>query len=121
VRDFVGIVSRVAQLTPTTKGVWIRLDEDEGIRFQAGQYINLEIPGEHASRAFSLASPPSLGSEIELNIRKVPGGKATTWVHETLKAGDSVHLTGPYGRFFVRKSAHMPMIFLAGGSGLSSP
>jgi phenol hydroxylase P5 protein len=28
---------------------------------------------------------------------------------------------GPYGRFFVRKSAPVPMIFLAGGSGLSSP
>ena len=30
-------------------------------------------------------------------------------------------LNGPYGRFFVRKSARTPSIFVAGGSGLSSP
>jgi phenol hydroxylase P5 protein len=35
--------------------------------------------------------------------------------------GDRVNLTGPYGRFFVRKSAQVPTLFLAGGSGLSSP
>ena len=32
-----------------------------------------------------------------------------------------MQLSGPYGRFFVRKSAGMPSLFLAGGSGLSSP
>jgi phenol hydroxylase P5 protein len=121
VRDFMGVVSRMAQLTPTIKGIWIKVNDDEGVRFQAGQYINLEIPGEHSRRAFSLASSPSLSNEIELNIRKVPGGVATTWVHESLQEGDSVLLSGPYGRFFVRKSAQVPMIFLAGGSGLSSP
>src|SRR3546814_17085446 len=35
--------------------------------------------------------------------------------------GDPIRVTGPFGRFFVRKSAQMPMIFMAGGSGLSSP
>ncbi|HNG81196.1 MAG TPA: phenol hydroxylase, partial [Burkholderiaceae bacterium] len=34
---------------------------------------------------------------------------------------DRVKLAGPYGRFFVRKSAGMHSLFLAGGSGLSSP
>lgn len=121
VRDFTGTVSRIENLTPTVKGVWIRLDDAEGMRFQAGQYINLAIPGEGSRRAFSLAGPPARGDEIELNVRLVPGGKATTWIHETLRVGDAVALAGPYGRFFVRKSAQLPTIFLAGGSGLSSP
>jgi phenol hydroxylase P5 protein len=42
-------------------------------------------------------------------------------VHQNQKAGDRVTLSGPYGRFFVRKSAPEAMIFMAGGSGLSSP
>lgn len=121
VRDFSGIVSRIQNLTPTIKGVWIQLDEPDGIRFQAGQYINLHITGDETIRAFSLANAPSSGREIELNIRLVPGGKATTWIHNELKVGDPVQLAGPYGRFFVRKSANVPPIFLAGGSGLSSP
>jgi len=30
-------------------------------------------------------------------------------------------VSGPYGRFFVHKSANVPSLFMAGGSGLSSP
>ena len=120
-QDFAGTVSRIENLSPTIKGVWIKLDDAAGIRFQAGQYINLHLPGENTSRAFSLANPPSASGEIELNIRRVPGGQVTSWIHDTLQVGDRVKLSGPYGRFFVRKSAGLPHLFLAGGSGLSSP
>lgn len=125
VQDYRGTVSRIQDLTPTVKGIWIELDTPTRIVFQAGQYINLVVPGEAQSRAFSIASAPAVSGEIELNIRRVPGGVATGWVHDTLKAGDSVRFSGPYGRFFVRQSAHqagqLPYLFLAGGSGLSSP
>ncbi|MNC46312.1 Phenol hydroxylase P5 protein [compost metagenome] len=42
-------------------------------------------------------------------------------MHEQLKVGDRLTISGPYGRFFVKKSADVPVIFMAGGSGLSSP
>ena len=119
VQDYDGTVTRIETLTPTIKGVWIRLDAP--IRFQAGQYVNLELPGGIGSRAFSIASPPSASGEVELNIRIVPGGQGTTYVHDTMRAGERVRITGPYGRFFVKKSAHVPVLFMAGGSGLSSP
>ena len=121
VRDYHGVVSRIEDLTPTIKGIWIKLDEGETLDFQAGQYVNLNLPGELGFRAFSLASAPSAGKEIELNIRIVPGGAGTTWIHQTLRVGDRLTLTGPYGRFFVRRSASLPSLFMAGGSGLSSP
>jgi phenol/toluene 2-monooxygenase (NADH) P5/A5 len=121
IRDFAGRVARIEDLTPTIKGVWIELDGAEGIHFQAGQYVNLALPGEIGSRAFSIASVPAECNLIELNVRRVPGGAGTAYIHEQLAAGDPVKLTGPYGRFFVRKSANLPMIFFAGGSGLSSP
>lgn len=120
VRDFAGTVSRIETLTPTIKGVWIKLD-GAGMHFQAGQYINLQLPDGIGSRAFSVASAPADGSEIELNIRIVPGGRGTAYVHEQLRVGERVSITGPYGRFFVKKSADLPVIFMAGGSGLSSP
>lgn len=119
VQDYDGEVIRIEELTPTIKGLWLRLDTP--MRFQAGQYVNLELPGDIGTRAFSIASAPSSDGEVELNIRIVPGGKGTTYVHEELKAGDRLRITGPYGRFFVKKSAQMPLIFMAGGSGLSSP
>ncbi|MCK9984191.1 MAG: phenol/toluene 2-monooxygenase (NADH) P5/A5 [Azoarcus sp.] len=121
VRDFAGTVTRIETLTPTIKGVWIKLDDPQGMRFQAGQYINLQLPDGIGSRAFSVASAPSDAGEIELNIRIVPGGQGTRYVHETLRVGDRTKISGPYGRFFVKKSAQVPVVFMAGGSGLSSP
>lgn len=121
VRDFTGRVSRMEDLTPTIKGVWITLDDPDGMAFQAGQYIHLELPDGIGARAFSVASAPRDAREIELNIRIVPGGRGTTHVHESMRVGDAVRICGPYGRFFVKKSADVPVLFLAGGSGLSSP
>jgi phenol/toluene 2-monooxygenase (NADH) P5/A5 len=122
VRDFAATVTRIDDLTPTIKAIHLQIDAP--IDFQAGQYVQLEIPGIGQSRAFSIANDPAdvtASRHIELNVRKLPGGAGTTWLHEQLKAGDSLRLTGPYGRFFVRESAQMPMLFMAGGSGLSSP
>lgn len=118
VEDYEGTVTSLDDLTPTIKGVTIELDRP--FDFQAGQYINIAVPGEAQRRAFSIANGPD-GTRIELNIRQVPGGKGTAWIHEGLRVGDKVALGGPYGRFFVRRSADLPVLFLAGGSGLSSP
>ena len=120
IADFTGTVARLGMLTPTIKGVWLEVDGDR-VAFQAGQYINLSLPGLEHPRAFSIASAPSEGDFLELNIRLVERGAATTFIHETLKLGDTVTFTAPLGRFFVRKSAPEPIMILAGGSGLSSP
>lgn len=123
VQDYAGEVVRLEDLTPTIKGVWIALDAP--IVFQAGQHISLRIGDGGATRSFSIAGTPAEAGLIELNIRHVPGGRGTGWVHEELQVGDRVSLAGPYGRFFVRKQAHQAegtaYLFLAGGSGLSSP
>ncbi|MGE5471583.1 MAG: NADH:ubiquinone reductase (Na(+)-transporting) subunit F [Bacteroidota bacterium] len=119
VEDYSGEVVRIESLTPTIKGIWLKLDRS--MHFQAGQYINLEIPALGGqSRAFSLANAPQ-DDLIELNVRIVPGGQVTGWLHNELKVGEKLKLTGPYGRFFVKKSANLPLVFMAGGSGLSSP
>ncbi len=122
VRDFHTSVSRIEDLTPTIKAIFIKLDST--IHFQAGQYVQIHLPGLETSRAFSIANSPaqiSATGELELNVRLLPGGEVTSYIHEQLKVGDNLRISGPYGRFFVRKSAPEPMLFFAGGSGLSSP
>jgi phenol hydroxylase P5 protein len=121
VRDFAATVSRIEDLTPTIKAIHLQLDK--AIDFQAGQYVQVEIPGV-GRRAFSIANHPAdvnAMKSIELNVRKLPGGAGTTWLHEQLKPGERLSVAGPYGRFFVRESANRPLLFMAGGSGLSSP
>jgi phenol hydroxylase P5 protein len=116
-QDFNARVVEARMLTPTIRGLW--LETDKPLDFQAGQYVMLQVPGIGA-RAFSIASAPG-DACIELHVRKVEGGAATTWLHEQLQVGQQLQLTAPFGRFFVRKSASKPVLLLAGGSGLSSP
>ena len=121
VRDYVAVVTKIEQFTPRIKGIFLAL-EDDGLDFQAGQYLNINIPGlDSAPRAFSIASPPSSKNLIELNVALIPGGEGTSYLHSDLNVGDELSFSGPYGHFFVRTSAPEPKIFLAGGSGLSSP
>jgi len=119
VQDFRAVVSRIEELSPTIKGVHLKLDRP--MAFQSGQYINLQVPGIEGTRAFSLANPPSRPDEVELHVRLVDGGAATGYIHRELQVGDAVELSGPYGQFFVRSSQTGDLIFIAGGSGLSSP
>lgn len=119
VEDYRATVVAIEALSPTIKGITLALDRD--MAFQAGQYVNLEIPGLGATRAFSIANPPSRPDTVELHVRRVEGGAGTGWVHDQLQVGDSVALSGPYGQFFVRSSDVKDVIFIAGGSGLSSP
>lgn len=119
IQDHTGVVARIEDLTPTIKGIWIDLDSP--ISFQAGQYVQVALPEDIGTRPFSIAGPASQNAQIELNVRVVPGGPGTAYLHERLAVGDRISLTGPYGRFFVKKSADLPVLFVAGGSGLSSP
>jgi phenol hydroxylase P5 protein len=119
VRDFAATIAGLDDLTHDVKGVVLALDSP--IDFQAGQYINLTVPGVEGARAFSIANPPGLNTVVELHVRLVPGGAATPVIHSDLKVGDRLTFSGPYGRFFVRKSQPGSMLFMAGGTGLSSP
>lgn len=122
VEDFDTIVSRIETLTPTIKGIWLKMDR--AIDFQAGQYVQIIMPGVEGGRPFSIANAPeeiARTGELEINVRIVEGGAGTAYLHNQLKVGDKLRVSGPYGRFFVRSSEKEPIIFMAGGSGLSSP
>lgn len=119
VSDYIGTVTEIRELSPTIKGLYLQLDDE--MAFQAGQYVNLQIPGVEGTRAFSIANKPSDSRQLELHVRKVPGGVGTTYLHEQLQVGDTMKVSGPYGQFFTRKSDSQDVIFIAGGSGLSSP
>jgi phenol hydroxylase P5 protein len=120
VSDFIGTVTAVEDLTHDVKGITLALPPP-GMHFQPGQYVNLEIPGVTGPRPFSIANAPGEGDKVWLQVRRVPDGAATGWLHTELRVGQQLRLSGPYGQFFVRKSRRGPLLFLAGGTGVSSP
>lgn len=91
--------------------------------FHAGQFVQLEIPpdvpgGETVFRAYSIASDPSDAGRIDLIVRRVASGRGTSFLHDRLKVGDRVSLSGPHGLFRLRPTA-APALFIAGGSGIA--
>ena len=88
--------------------------------FDAGQYVELRIPGSPLRRAYSIASPPSQESSIELHIRLTPGGLATEgWVFASLAVGERVTMQGPLGTFSMIEPEDGPVVLVAGGTGIA--
>ena len=116
-KEFKTEVSYIEDLTYDIKLVRFKLIEPNIMDFKPGQYAQLKVPGIQIIRAYSIASDPKVKDEIELIIRKVPKGLATTYVHQALEVGDQAILTGPYGDFYLQEDSNHDMICIAGGSG----
>lgn len=117
VKEYKTVVTHIEDLTYDIKLVRLKLINPSTIDFKPGQYIQLKVPGIEIERAYSIASNPKDNAEIELIIRMVPKGEATTFVHKALEVNDVVYITGPFGDFYLREDTNKDMICIAGGSG----
>jgi len=96
------------------------IDLDHEMTFNPGQYVMIDVPGTDVTRTYSMANPPGEPGRIELQIRRTPGGLGTDgWIFRNLSVGDTVQLSGPYGRFFHRAARTEPAILIGGGTGLA--
>ena len=92
-----------------------------------GDLWSLEARARQAeTRAYSMANHPGEKHNIILNVRislpppyakNVPPGVVSSWLF-SLKAGDSVEVTGPFGHFFV-EDTNKEAVFIGGGAGMA--
>src|ERR1700678_2348204 len=90
-------LSKITDLTPTVRELYMDLVDPGEINFKAGQFIMLQIPqGEKlAQRAYSIASADTVKNQIRLVIKFYQVGVASTWVQQ-LKGGEEILYTGPF-------------------------
>ncbi len=91
----------------------------EAAPFLPGQYALLTVPGVTGARAYSMCNIADDGAEWHFQIKRVPGGAATTRLFDSLGIGDSIEVDGPYGMAYLRENIPRDILCLAGGSGLS--
>lgn len=123
VKQYDAEVVSLRDLTYDIKEVRLKLLDPTTISYRAGAFIQFEVPAyeltdEPVYRAYSMSSDPGKPNEVELEIRLVPNGICTTYVHKHLKVGDRVTINGPYGDFFLRDTDR-DIICIAGGSGMA--
>ncbi|CAO3426181.1 2Fe-2S iron-sulfur cluster-binding protein [Azospirillum doebereinerae] len=99
--------------------VRVALDLDQPLRFWAGQYVDVTLPGPGITRSFSMANPPDGTTRLEFIIRKYPQGAFSTALENGVRPGDAVTVRGPYGSCFRREDRAGPMILVGGGSGMA--
>jgi NAD(P)H-flavin reductase/ferredoxin len=116
-RLHVARVVKLERLAPDVMRVLLAATGEQ-IRFYPGQYINVVLDSGE-KRAFSFATAPHARGPIELQIRRIAGGKYTTHVFEHMKPGEEVRFEGPLGTFFLREDSEKPMIFVAGATGFA--
>ncbi len=90
--------------------------------FRQGQHLTLkaDINDEDVRRSYSLCSSPNDGS-WKVAVKQILGGKFSTYVNETLKAGDIIEVMAPSGTFgvAVQPTKAKNYLFFAAGSGIT--
>jgi ferredoxin-NADP reductase/ferredoxin len=110
-------VTRLERLNRNVLGIWLR--PPESFDYVAGQFIRV-YKDETTSRPYSLASVPSLDDELELHVRKVPGGQVSGWLFDELRAGDTVKISEAMGNcIYVPGQPEQSLLLIGTGSGLA--
>lgn len=90
------------------------------LEFVPGQFVLLEDEaGTVQPRSYSIANAPRGDGLISLLVSRVDGGQGSGWIHDRLRVGDHVVVSGPYGTFTLPQGARASWLFLAAGSGLA--
>lgn len=116
--DYPYRVVSTALVTPVIRELWLAPQGPE-LPYRPGQYVLLSdrdyrIP----QRSYSVANAPRPDGQVSLLVTRVPNGPTSTWVHDELRVGDPVLLSGPYGTFVLDDPASSTLL-LGAGSGLA--
>ena len=117
-------IADIRQETAESVSLWFDIPAPlkEAFHFRPGQYLNVRaiIDGEEVRKSYSICSLPD-DPYIGIAVKLVKGGKMSTYVNRTLKAGDLFEITPPEGKFVLPE--HLPdeaqLLFFAAGSGIT--
>lgn len=70
------------------------------------------------SRCYSLSSGPG-ENHYRITVKRVPGGKFSNLLHDHVKAGDTVEIQAPRGKFYSVPGKPMPLNLIAAGIGIT--
>lgn len=114
------VAAQVVEVVPASHNVVIarlRLPAGKPLARLAGQYLEI-LDGDDAF-AFSIASPPESGREIELHVRHGDDNPASLRVLALLRERTTLRLRLPQGDCTLAGEPRLPLLFLAGSTGFA--
>ena len=116
-------VVAVREQTSTAVDIELQVPESERARFAAarpGQFISLQVPCAATPlwRSYSLSRLPDADGRLRITVRRVAGGRASSWLASQLHAGMTLSARGPAGQF-TPSSPNGDFLLIAAGSGIT--
>ncbi|MFZ0219472.1 MAG: ferredoxin--NADP reductase [Candidatus Aquirickettsiella sp.] len=120
-KEFHLILEASEQIAPDVKHFTFRCEGDESFEFIPGQFITLHIPTPEKllRRSYSIANKTHQATnKVEFAASYVPAGIASELLF-TLKSGDRLTATGPFGRLVLGEEMPERYILVATGTGVT--
>ncbi|MGO1077074.1 2Fe-2S iron-sulfur cluster-binding protein [Inquilinus sp. CA228] len=107
--------------TRDTKTFTLAADPPRLFSYKPGQFVTLELPvdGRTLRRSYTISSSPSRPYTLSITVKRVPKGRASNWLHDTMAPGFELELIGPHGRFTCVDRPAARLLLIAGGSGIT--
>ena len=119
-------VKRVSPEAAGAEAITLAIPDEakDSFAFEPGQFLTLRatVNGQDVRRSYSISSPRSrlaARGELEIGIRPVENGLFSNWAAQSIKAGDTIQVMPPDGRFVVKKKRAIHRVGFAAGSGIT--
>ena len=90
--------------------------------FTHGQHVSLRctVAGDDVRRNYSICTPAGSGV-LRVAVKRLPGGVFSSYAHSTLRAGDTLEVMTPTGRFTtaLQPESARAHVAIAAGSGIA--
>ncbi|MDD5276401.1 MAG: FAD-binding oxidoreductase [Methylovulum sp.] len=91
----------------------------DAFEFNAGQFVNLQR-ADGLTRCYSIANTPQESNTLEFHIRRLSGGRFSEWLHDGIKAGDTIAVSEPRGHcFYLPERRGQGLLLVGTGTGLA--
>lgn len=113
--------AEITDVTHDVKSFGFELPGPASLRFLPGQYLTFRmlIGGQHVERCYTLSSSPTTPDRLTITVKRVPGGVVSSWLHDHLRVGDAIGVSGPNGQFSSAVHPSDKYLFLTAGSGIT--
>jgi 3-ketosteroid 9alpha-monooxygenase subunit B len=115
-------IARIVRETADTRSFVLEVPPElqSAFAYEAGQFCTFRawIEGRPYLRCYSMSSSPAVDDELQVTVKRVPGGVVSNWMNDALAPGDVIETSCPAGVFCPSPSDDDLAAFSA-GSGIT--
>ncbi len=115
-------VEKIVRETPDAISVYFKQPSSK-LAYKPGQFLTLLVPvnGTTERRSYSMCSSPFTDENLVVTVKRVPGGKVSNYLNDSLKPGAMIEVMEPMGTFCLEPdaAAQRHVVLLGAGSGIT--